>query len=675
MLPNLHIMLANRPNAQSPGIYMITTNVFTAATGRLDMSRLASRLIGTGFTVLVAVAAQAAAPDINDRAMLEAYVDGVVKPLMKTNNSPSGTVTIAKDGEIILAKGFGFEDIATQTPVDAYRTLFRPGSVSKLSTWVSVMQLVEQGKLDLDTDVNQYLETFQIKDTFPEPITLRHIMTHTTGFEDGGLGYLIIDDPDKALSLRESMQRYQPERVNPPGVQTAYSNYATALAGLIIENVSGLSFNDYVQQNIFDPLGMTYTSFAEPLPPELLDHMATSYTVEAGAYVEKPFEIIANFGPAGSQSATSPDMVRFAQAILNGGVLDGIRILKAETVAQMLTPNFAQDERTTPMLLGFYDTDYNGHRVVGHGGDTKYFHSYLGIDPGNGLTFFVSFAASGGSAVRSAFTVALYDEYFPRAEAPPVPPEDFVERAGRYAGTYGFWRGNFSNIEKAFGLSNVMQVAPTKDGSLLLAFAGKSKQYVEVGKNLFRELDPNMTLMPVISPRLMAFQEDDSGHITGFILDGLPFMSARKLPVYATPSFNYSLLGVSLLVFLLVVLRRFYQRREIAVMPDVDRSALAASFYTSLTHLVAVVSGAVVVSIVMKSLIDGFPPLFKAWLVMPILATIASLYLLYRTFGVWRGALLGGAWARIRYSVVALAALFMAWFFYYWNILGFQYLS
>jgi CubicO group peptidase (beta-lactamase class C family) len=654
---------------------MITTTLSKDVTGTFDMNKFACRLIGAGLTFSLAIAVHAAERNIDDSAALEAFVDGVIEPLMKTNNSPSGTVTIARNGEVILAKGYGFENIAEQTPVDPYMTLFRPGSTSKLSTWVSVMQLVEQGKLDLDTDVNEYLESFKIKDTFEDPITLRHIMTHTTGFEDGGLGYLIIDDPEKALSLRDSMQRYQPERVNPPGVQTAYSNYATALAGLIVENVSGLPFADYVQQNILDPLGMTHSSFAEPLPPALAEHMASSYTMEAGAYVEKPFEIIANFAPAGSESATSPDMVRFAQAILNGGELDDKRILKDETVEQMLTPNFSQDKRTTAMLLGFYETDYNGHRVVGHGGDTKYFHSYLGIDHENALAFFVSFAASGGSAVRSAFTTALYDEYFPRDEAPPVPPEDFSERAGKYAGTYGFWRGNFSKIEKAFSIGSTVQVAPTKDNTLLVAFAGKTKQYVEVEENLFRELDPNLTLLPVISPRLVAFQQNEKGNITGFILDGLPFMSARKLPIYATPNFNYSLLGFSLLVFLLVALRRFYQRREFAALPDAERSALQASFYTSLAHLLVVVSGAIVISVSIKNLVDGLPLLFKVWLVLPILATIASFYLLFRSYGVWKDGLLTGIWARIRYTVVTLAALFMAWFFYYWNILGFQYLT
>lgn len=639
------------------------------------MNTFSHRFLGSLLAIFAVAAASAEPPDLADRAALEVFVDGVVQPLMKTNNSPSGTIAIAHNGELILAKGYGFKDIETQTPVDPFLTLFRPGSVSKLSTWVSVMQLVEQGELDLDTDVNEYLETFQIKDTWDEPVTLRHIMTHTAGFEDGGLGYLIIDDPDKAISLRESMQRYQPERINPPGAQTAYSNYATALAGLIIENVSGLSFNDYVQQNIFDPLGMEMATFEEPLPGDLEPYMATSYTMQNGAYVAKPFEIIANFGPAGAQSATSPDMVRFAQAILNGGELDGNRILEEATVAEMLSPNFTHDERTTPMLLGFYDTDYNGNRVSGHGGDTKYFHSYLGIDQENDLAFFVSFSSGGGSAVRSAFTTAFYDEYFPRDEEPPVPPEDFAERAGKYAGVYGFWRGNFTKIERAFSIGSVVQVAPTADNTLVVGFADKTKQYAEVGKNLFRELDPNLTLMPGISPRLIAFQEDESGAITGFVLDGLPFMSTRKLPVYATPSFNYTLLGLSLLIFFFVVMRRFYQRREWRLLSGEDRSALNASYYVALGQLLTVLIGAVVVSIVMKSLIDGFPTLFKVWLVLPIVVTVASLYLLFRTVGVWRAGLLSGVWARIRYSIVTLGALFMAWFYYYWNILGFQYLA
>ena len=627
--------------------------------------------LATVLTVLAAFPVYSA--DLRDQAALETFVDGVVLPLMQNENSPSGTVAIIQDGEVLLAKGYGYQDVETRKPVNVADTLFRPGSISKLFTWVSVMQLVEQGKLDLDTDVNTYLQGFKIREKFGKPITLRHILTHTPGFEDGGLGYLIIDKPENLIPLSEAMERYQPERVNPPGAQSAYSNYATALAGLIVEQVSGLPFNDYVQRNLFDPLGMQLSTFAEPLPAELEARMAKGYKVEKGTYVEKPFELVGNFGPAGGMSTTATDMMRFAQAILNGGELDGNRILKSETLDQMLTTNFAQDDRLTGMLLGFYESDYNGNRVVGHGGDTQWFHSDLAIDAGNRLAIFVSFSGTGGRIPRSALISALYDEYFPAALDSPVPPADFKDRAGRYAGTYGFWRGNFSKIERAFGVGNGVQVAPTEDGALLVAFGGGAKQYVEIGPNLFQERAPGVTLSAGISPKKIAFQENEAGEVTGFIMDGLPFMSLRKMAFYETPSFNFSVLGGGLLLMLAFVLRRFFQRREIAALKPADRAAIQAAFYASLLHVLVAVVGVVVIASVMDDLMSGFPLSFRAWLVLPILAGLATLYLAYRTVLVWTQGALAGLMARLRFTVVTLAALALVWFYWYWNILGFQY--
>lgn len=635
-----------------------------------------TRRIGAGLLVLCVHAAAAAAPPaLDDQAALNAFVDGLVRPLMKDHNSPSGVVAITRDGELILAKGYGYKDVEAQVPVDPARTLFRPGSASKLFTWVAVMQLVEQGRLDLDADVNDYLETFRIRDTYEEPITLWHVLTHTTGFEDGALGYLIVEDPDRIMPLAEAMERYQPVRVNPPGVQTAYSNYATALAGLIVENVSGTPFADYIRENIFEPLGMEDSTFVEPLPEPLAGQMAESYAVEAGRFVEKPFEIISNFAPAGALSATATDMVRFGQAILNGGELDGQRILEVATVEQMLTRAFSHDERLTGMALGFYEVDVNGVRLVGHGGDTQWFHSYLGIDQENGLAHFVSFGAPGGSAVRSAFTPGFYNEYFPREHVRPQAPPDFAERAGRYTGAYGFWRSNFSNFEKVLGLANVLQVTPTADDTLVVSFGNTAKQYVEVDHNLFRELSPNISLIAGISPPSLAFQEEDGGEISGFVLDGLPFMSLRKLPLAATPTFNFSLLGLSLLVFSTVLARRWYQRAEIGGQSTADRAAINAAVYASAANLLVVIVGVVVLSLVMDTLFRGIPFSFKAWLLLPILATVAGFYLLYRSVVVWRQGLLAGRWSRVRYTIVTLCALFMCWFYYYWNILGFQYVE
>ncbi|MDX1381901.1 MAG: serine hydrolase domain-containing protein, partial [Xanthomonadales bacterium] len=451
--------------------------------------------------------------------------------------------------------------------------------------------------------------------------------------------------------------------------------YATALAGLIVENVSGVPFADYIHQNIFEPLGMDNATFAEPLPEDLADQMAESYAVEAGAYKEKPFEIITSFAPAGAQSAAGVDMVRFATAILNGGELDGRRILRPETVEEMLTRNFSHDERLSGMALGFYEDDYEGTRVVGHGGDTRWFHSFLGIDQEHGLTFFVSFSSSGGSTVRSSLMPAFYAEFFPRDEAPPVPPEDFAQRAGRYAGTYGFWRSNFSTIERAFGLGGGVTIAPTKDNTLVLSFAGKAKQYAEVEPNLFRELNSGISLVAGISPRLIAFQEDASGNVTGFVMEGLPFMSLRKLAAWETPNFNFLLLGLSFLVFLGVLLRRFFQRAAIRSMAPADRGALRAAVWAAGANWLTLIAGAIVLTAVQDKIFGQIPLLLKLWLVLPVLATVAGLWLAFRSIGVWTGGRLAGTWARLRYTLVALCALFMCWFYWFWNILGWQYLG
>lgn len=612
---------------------------------------------------------------LDNTAELEAFIDGVVEPLMRNNNSPSGTVAIARDGEIIFAKGYGYKDLEAQEPVDPWSTLFRPGSVSKLATWVAVMQLVEQGKLDLHTDVNEYLEAVEIPATFDEPVTLWHVMTHTAGFEDGALGYLIVDDPERAVPLKEAMQRYRQERVNPPGAQSAYSNYATALAGLIVANVSGQPFNEYVDEHIFGPLGMESATFEEPLPESLDEHMATSYGFEAGGYKEKPFEIISSFGPAGGQSATATDMVRFAQAILNGGSLDGQRILRPETVEQMLSQQFTHDDRLMGMALGWYETDLEGTRVMGHGGDTRWFHSYLGIDEAHDLAFFTSFAGSGGSAVRSALFPALYEQYFPRDEAPPVPPEDFGERAGRFAGAYGFWRTNFTKIEKAVRIGSEVTVSPGPDNTLVVGFGGNAKQYAEVGENLFRALNSDVTIVAGLAPRLIAFQENDAGEITGFVMDGLPFMSLRKLQFWEKSSVNFALLGIAFIVFLAVLLRRFFQRSTIKTWPASDRSAYGAAVLASAACWLTLVSGAVVLSVVGDSLFSQIPTAFKLWLVMPIITVVACAWLLFKLVVVWKDGLLAGLWARLRYTFVALCGLFVIWFFWFWNILGWQYLA
>ena len=212
-------------------------------------------------------------------------------------------------------------DVRIKSPFQQ-KTLFRPGSVSKLFVWTAVMQLAEQGKLDLDRDINEYLD-FKIPEAFGQPITLKNIMTHTAGFEEQVKDLFALGKPSP--NLGEYVKTHVPQRIFAPGTTPAYSNYATTLAGYIVERMSGQSFDDYVEQNIFKPLGMIRSTFRQPLPPELAPLMSNGYLLASDE--AKPFESIGPF-PAGSMSSSAVDMSKFMLAHLQEGRLGEAQILR-----------------------------------------------------------------------------------------------------------------------------------------------------------------------------------------------------------------------------------------------------------------------------------------------------------------------------------------------------------
>src|SRR6185312_765117 len=240
------------------------------------------------------------------KADVDAWLDGYMPYALKAGEIPGAVVVVVKDGQPLTMRGFGYSDLKAQKPVDPELTLFRPGSVSKLFTWTAVMQLVQAGKLNLDTDVNTYLD-FQIPPRDGQPITLRNIMTHTAGFEEQ-IKTLIGYDRNTVPENEQQLKRWIPTRVYAPGTTPAYSNYATALAGYIVQRVSHEPFDEYIERHIFAPLGMTNSSFRQPLPPRLQPMMSTGYRVASGEPV--PFEYIGP-SPAGALSTTGADMAKF----------------------------------------------------------------------------------------------------------------------------------------------------------------------------------------------------------------------------------------------------------------------------------------------------------------------------------------------------------------------------
>ena len=205
---------------------------------------------------------------------VEAFLDGLVPYQLDREDIAGAVIAIVKDGGVLFAKGYGYADAAKKSRVKV-DTLFRPGSVSKLFAWTAVMQLVEQGRLDLDRDVNDYLD-FEIPARFGKPLTLRHLMTHTPGFEEA-VKDLFVPDAAAVAPLREYVIAHLPKQIFPPGTTPAYSNYGSALAGYIVERVSGRPFEDYIDESIFKPLGMTQSTFRQPLPERLQPQMSMGY--------------------------------------------------------------------------------------------------------------------------------------------------------------------------------------------------------------------------------------------------------------------------------------------------------------------------------------------------------------------------------------------------------------
>lgn len=479
---------------------------------------------------------------------MHAFFDGLIPYALHRGDIAGATIAVVKDGQLIFSIGYGYADVAKREPVVPDRTLFRPGSVSKLFTWTAVMQLVEQGKLDLDRDVNDYLD-FKIPEKFGKPITLRNLMTHTGGFEDG-ISHEFVKRADQLVSLHDYLANHMPARIYPPGKVVAYSNYGASLSGYIVERVSGEPYNDYIAHHILTPLGMTHSTFVQPLPASLAPDMSKGY-LKASDAKPFPFEFIQT-APAGALSATGTDMAHFMIAHLENGVYNGVSILKPATVALMHSPQSAMAPGVNGFDLGFYQENRNGLRIIGHAGDTSPFHSDLHLLLDKHVGIFMSFNSLGADGAADKFRMTLFraflDRYFPFT--PPVEKTlaDPKPDAARVAGWYDGSRRIVSALRllSAIGQS---QVSAQPDGTikidLLKDDAGNPKTWREVGPLVYREVGGQTHTR---------FVTDADGHVSYWISDDfIPVEIFQRVDgLRQFPDFKY-LMGGTVAVLLLTL--------------------------------------------------------------------------------------------------------------------------
>jgi CubicO group peptidase (beta-lactamase class C family) len=601
-----------------------------------------------------------------EAADLEAFFDGILPLQLERSDIAGATALVMKGGQTLLRKGYGYADAEKKTAVDPVSSAFRLASISKLFTWVSVMQLVEQHKLDLDADVNTYLD-FEIHPAFDKPVTLRNLMTHTAGFEEVVRDLLFTDTRAK-VSLQQFLIDNQPKRLFPPGVVSGYSNYGVGLGGYIVERVSGQPFEQYVHDHIFAPLGMTHSGFEEPLPKAI--ESSNGYRTTD----KKPvgFEIFLP-APAGGVSSSAADMGRFALALLNGGELDGKRILQPETLAAMWTPQFRANDAMPPICMGFYETWRNGLHFIGHDGDLLAFHSRFLLQPEKKLVIFLSYNSIGsGSYVRSEILRMFADRYFPSDAKP-----NFItltrEQAKEYEGVYISTRRSDSTKTALFNLGQSI-ARVDKEGVLTIDTSkdlrGHTYNWKPIGKDLWQQVDDQGKLF---------FIRDASGRIVRLTNDFAGAQSQR-VSFWEDARFVYSLLGGSFFTLILAVLPGFFRllRRIIFRKRPPMQPQPGTVYLTTGPGLASaawlLVAGATfgVAKYFDSDNVIGPTPAFDKYFVLQNIVTVVAIF-----FTVWAIFSAVAAWMRdlrvitkIKFSLVAIACMYLVFFAIHYNVLG-----
>ncbi|MDE1150867.1 MAG: serine hydrolase [Azospirillaceae bacterium] len=593
------------------------------------------------------------------KADVDAWLDGYLPYGLATGDIAGAVIVVVKDGQVLTQRGYGYADVKEHVPVDPAATLFRPGSISKLFTWTAVMQQVQAGTLDLDRDINDYLD-FKIPPAFGKPITLRNLMTHTGGFEETAK-YLLLNDPKLSVPLGTAMKRWIPERIQAPGAIPAYSNYGASLAGYIVERVSGEPFAQYIQDHIFNPLGMAHSSFLQPLPPELAPGMSKGYTLASKDPL--PFEII-DMSPAGALSATGADMARFMIAHL----ADGGPLLNPQTATQMHADANVPYAGLPAMALGFYHEDRNGQTIVGHGGDTDVFHSDLHLYLGRGVGLFMSFNSAGREGAAHVLRAQLFDDftdrYFPQA-APALPTAPTAREHGALlAGHYVSSRGSVSNFMKMLALLGETQVSVNADDTItvssLLNAAKVPKKWREVAPWRWQEVDGRDTLAAVVKDgHVQMFSIAAFAPIIEFVPAPALLNAGWIMPVVAVALGAVALTALSWPIVALV--RRRYRHN-----PGLAGRPLALHRATRITTwlVVAFIAGwGVILSMVNEDIsaldgrLDVWMRLLQAILLLVIVGTVAAIWNTYDIATRPGRHRLATAWS----ALLALSLLFLTW--------------
>lgn len=584
------------------------------------------------------------------------WADSQLPAYLAKRQVAGATLAVVVPGEAPVLKGYGVADAATGRPVDPQKTLFMLGSISKVFTGIAALQQVEKGRLDLDSDINRWLVGWQVPATFPQPVTLQHLLTHSAGFAEISRGTRAAS-VEAILPLRQRFVTIPSLRERPPGERAVYTNYNAGLVGLLVEETSGVDFARYVEESICAPLSMHDTFARQRLSDEATALLAIGHSRgPGGTHLPQPRELADPIPPGGILS-TAADMARFAQAMLAaeaGGTPSST--LKPVTLRAMMSPQFSNDPRAGHLGYFWWLWTENGQRVVSHGGRNLHFRAGLWLLPETGVALFVGF--NGVHGLPDDIWADFLRTFYP---APPagVAGDGDVEigsDVSRYAGLYSDRRFGRTSVLRLMDAFLAVRVSVSADGRL-------ERSGVE-----YREIEPGV-FVPLKGGRRLFFQETPQG--PRYVDEGVPPVSRERMTPWENLALHSRLLAVAGVFLLLIpvgwgtvwVWRRMRSPSKPALL-----AGAAGRSWATFASLCAL-SGVVLFQLggnVRAVYYHGLTPALRIAALLPALAVggaLVAVILMVRSERVrWTEAIAQGT--------LFLAVAMVAWVAYFWNWLG-----
>ncbi|WP_175412981.1 serine hydrolase domain-containing protein [Clostridium sp. AWRP] len=605
---------------------------------------------------------------------MKVFMDNTFQKKMKEQHVPGAVITVVKDGKVIFSKGYGYADLENKVPVTPDKTLVRIASVSKLFTYTAMMQLSEQGKVDLKADVNKYLKGYTLKNKYSNPVTVEELLTHTSGIDDNRIADLSKDKRD-LLPMNDFLKKHLPKVIREPGTVINYSSYDAALAGGIVEQVSGKPLNNFIKDNIFKPLKMSNSTLNRDMNPKGLE---CGYNYENDKIVKA--ELLKGYFnnyAVGGIISTSEDMAKFMIAQLNNGAYRDKRILQESTAIDMHSQHATFDKRLPGMAYGFNEKYIKGYRAIEHPGySPDNIYSDMTLFPDENLGVFISIN-QGMNNLPDEIVSEMVAKYFPKKEEAKNKKPYYTSKSNLkdFIGTYRFSENPVSTFHKGDAFPEGEDVTVSLKDGKALTLTGKDVFVGNKYSTTLKEIEP------------LVFKRDDTGEYVVFKKDknGQIYYLAQqqdswhgtyeKLKWYELSIVQIGVTLFSLIIFLIVIIfsigRIIYNtiKKKNGETNPLKKTNFYMTFVISLLNITFFIAALFVLG---EPTRYGISVGAKLLLCVPILSLILNLLFLVFIVMDWmkKNSKLH---TRLYYLIVALTGILYMWFLNYWNLFGFKY--